>query len=157
MHHLTCAVREINARLAEDVRVTLRSASVQKTFVCSVRWSHEELWIKYWNPFQRQSNPTVRRMRLGLRASSSRHAELKPFTVTVCVCMCVWAWGSETECVCHEGWGMCVCVRARADATFIHFTMTHWQESISSESQDASEWRFYSAFLGEFIHLGFLQ
>lgn len=74
-----------------------------------------------------------------------------------CVCVYVCAWGSETECVCHEGWGICVCVRARADATFIHFTMTHWQASIRSESQDASEWPFYSTFLDEFIHLGFLQ
>ncbi len=113
MHHLTCAVREINARLAEDVRVTLRSASVQKTFVCSVRWSHEELWIKYWNPFQRQSNPTVRRMRLGLRASSSRHAELKPFTVTVCVYVCVSMRERDRVCL---SWGLgyvCVCTRAR--------------------------------------------
>lgn len=144
MHHLTCAVREINARLAEDVRVTLRSASVQKTFVYSVRWSHEELEIKYWNPFLGQSNPKVRRMCLGLRASSSRHAELEPFTVTVCVC----AWGRETECVCHKGWGICVSARARADATFIHSTMTHWQASIRSESQMlAHDVFFYSAFI----------
>lgn len=118
MHHLTCAVRELNARLAEDVRVTLRSASVQKTFFYSVRWSHEELWIKYWNPFQRQPNPTARRMRLGLRASSSRHAKLKPFTVTVCVC--VRAWGSETECVCHERWGICVYARAQMHLHPLH-------------------------------------
>lgn len=111
MHHLTCAVREINAGLAEDVRVTLRSASVQKTFVYSIRWSHEELWIRYRNPFLRQSNPMVRRMCLGLGASSSRHAELEPFTVAVYVCVC--AWGRETECVCHKGWGICVCTRAR--------------------------------------------
>ncbi len=133
MHHLTCTVRELNARLAEDVRVTLRSASVQKTFFYSVRWSHEELWIQYSNPFQKQPNPTARRMRLGLRASSSRHAKLKPFTVTVCVCV-------------HEGArpsvsvmsaGVFVCTRARR-CTFLQFTMTHWQARIRSESRDVA-------------------
>ncbi len=89
-------------------------------------------------PFRSSQTPTARRMRLGLRASSSRHAKLKPFTVTVCVCMC--AWGSETECVCHERWGICVYARAQMHLSPLHndpLTSAHplWITGYS-------EWRF---------------
>lgn len=39
-HGLTCAVCRIDPRLAQDVRVALRSASVQQAFFCLVRGSH---------------------------------------------------------------------------------------------------------------------